>query len=72
MKSCLQQASRNVREQGWLQGKGDAMAALEQQDALGLITDSAGGRRVVVSCHGAVPLRVIPRFGRWELGRSTR
>lgn len=63
MNRCLQQASRNVREQGWLQGKGGAAVALEQQDAPGLIAGSAGGHRVMVSCHGAVPIRSFPDLG---------
>lgn len=63
MNRCLQQASRNIREQGWLQGKGGAAVALEQQDAPGLIAGSAGGHRVMVSCHGAVSIRSFPDLG---------
>lgn len=63
MNRCLQQALRNVRERGWLQGKGGAAVALEQQDAPGLIAGSAGGHRVMVSCHGAVPIRSFPGLG---------
>lgn len=63
MNRCFQQASRNVREQGWLQGKGGAAVALEQQDAPGLIAGSAGGHRVMVSCHGTVPIRSFPDLG---------